>query len=216
MHFDANDAANTLKSKTEARKVTITHLAVKLAATMSQLEGAASNKAYWAMREVLPIDSSDEVKLRRLWLRALDAPVDPKMVGEMLRETCGVKRNLAESLLTRLCVVARESGAISPLKKQFLRQFGRAVGLSPWKVAGVTRRTTKQTDPYAVLGIDATLSAEKIRNHYRAAVRALHPDSYAAYGASKITLTYMTDRLAQVNAAYRSIMKTREAQLAAA
>ena len=191
-----------------------TQLAIQLAASLSQVNETPNAHAYWAMREVLPVDASDETKLRRLWIRALDGRIDAKEAGRALAAMLPAEKHLFVSLLERLCVVARADGAMSKGEKTFLRQLGRGLKLAPWTVESIISRYGSQKDPYAVLGIDAKTSADKIRAHYRQAVRALHPDTYISYGASRSTVDYVTTRLSQINAAYRTIAKTHQAAAA--
>lgn len=191
-----------------------TQLAIQLAASLSQANLTSNTQAYWAMREVLPVDAQDETKLRRVWIRALDATVCPKAAGRMLVASLPNAKSLYVSLLERLCVVARAKGVLTKSEKTFLHQFARSVGLMPWTTHAIISRYGVAKDPYAVLGVDAKTSAKTLRTHYHQAVRALHPDTYISYGASRSTVAYVTNRLSHINAAYRAITKTHQATAA--
>ena len=212
MHFTQNNMTLDKVGESLQAHSMFTKLAIQLAATLSQVNTEPNTQAYWAMREVLPVAAEDESKLRRLWLRAMDTEICPKEAGRIVRQQFTGEKRLYVSLLERLCVVARAKGTVTKAEKQFLHQLGRGLRLAPWTVLHVIHRYAEENDPYAVLGIDAQMSAEKLRAYYRRAVRVLHPDHYAEYGASARTVDYLTDRLARVNAAYATIARGQQAR----
>jgi DnaJ like chaperone protein len=71
------------------------------------------------------------------------------------------------------------------------------------------RRADPASDPYAILGVTATMADKDIKLKYRRLVRENHPDSLVAAGKSKEAVAQATAKLARINAAYDQINKER-------
>ena len=65
-------------------------------------------------------------------------------------------------------------------------------------------------NPFRILGVDEGADAEAVKQAYRAACAANHPDRIAGTGLAKDYVDMATARMARINDAYRRILKQYE------
>jgi DnaJ-domain-containing protein 1 len=95
----------------------------------------------------------------------------------------------------------RSDGTFLMLKKDACRSVTPLAAAAP-KYEG--------NNPFRILGLDEGADAEAVKQAYRAACAANHPDRLAGTGLAKDYLDMANARMARINDAYRRIMKRYE------
>ena len=120
----------------------------------------------------------------------------------MLEDEPDIKVNVLECLL----LVACADGVLHPAEEDFLRRVGEIFGISCERFRKIRARFVQDmSDPYHVLGVTPSATAQEIRARYLELVRRFHPDRLVASGAQAALVKAATLKLAAINAAYELV-----------
>lgn len=189
-----------------------THALVALSAKLSTIDGSASQSEYAAFHALFVAGSTtDAAMARSLFVqRATDTGSALQYARQVAAMTPG-QSELHMDLLQRLLQIAQADGALNAAELELLRAVADVFGVAKEKFRALMAQSfvPAAASPYAVLGISPRATDKELRDHYVARVQKLHPDRYQAAGASAETIAMLSDQMAALNAAYRSVQQAR-------
>jgi phage tail tape-measure protein len=80
---------------------------------------------------------------------------------------------------------------------------------SPRKSSDVSAPPPRSASPYDILGVDSSASDEEVKCAYREKVKHLHPDTLRGKDLPDEVIDTVSERMAQVNAAWAAIRRER-------
>jgi len=145
-----------------------------------------------------------------------EAKDDPHTAEDYLSQLASVvqfNHQIAMTFLVALHKVAQADGFIHPNERKILAQAERAFRLPAGSVDALlgTSKTSAVEDAYTILDVSPEMSDLEIKKAYREKCIQFHPDKLASKGLPDEFMTYATEQLAKVNAAYDVIEKHRRA-----
>jgi len=120
-------------------------------------------------------------------------------------------RKLLEDVLEGLFHIAKADEVLHPSEEEFLGQVAKLFGISETEFSYIKARhlTAAKRNPYDVLGVNASISSDELKRHYRSLVLENHPDRLMARGVPKEFVAIATEKIAAINEAYGQIVKER-------
>jgi len=186
---------------------------VVLAAKLAKSDGPVKRVEIDAFRRRFRIPQEAVRDIGRLFDHARDSAEGFEDYARQLGDAFDDNHGVLEDVLAALFVIARSDGPLNRAEEAFLVRTHRAFGLNQaaWDRArsSVPRTATDAPDPYAVLGVPSSASAEVIRSTWKRLMRENHPDSLAARGVPAEFIARANDKVAQINAAWDLIKRER-------
>lgn len=187
---------------------------VVLSAKLSKCDGAVKRLEIDAFKRLFRIPPDSVRDIGRLFDQARDSVDDFEEYADILGQTFADNRGTLEEVLIALFAIARADGPINRAELDFLRRVHRGLRLDQvswdrgWNGAS-SRPDVTEPDPYAILDITPSASAEDLRARWKALMRENHPDSLAARGVPPEFIAKASDRVARINAAWDRIKRER-------
>lgn len=186
---------------------------VVLAAKLCKCDGAVKRAEIDAFRRHFRIPPEAVRDIGRLFDQARDSSEGFEEYARQLGDAFDDNRGVLEDVLAALFVIARADGPLNRAEEAFLLRTHRAFGLGQpaWDRArgGTARPSDDAPDPYAVLGVSSSASAEVIRATWKNLMRENHPDSLASRGVPAEFIARANEKVAQINAAWDRIKRER-------
>jgi DnaJ like chaperone protein len=115
-----------------------------------------------------------------------------------------------EQLLDLLFHIAGSDGSLTAPEIEYLARVSEIFGFTEedfhrW----LALHGDEGPRPWDVLGVDPTISVDELRTRWKALVRDHHPDKLVADGMPEEFVAAANDRLARINAAYDSMIRSR-------
>ncbi len=188
-----------------------THALVALSAKLAAADGPVTKAEYQAFEALFGGPDTAEAHRRgRLFLKLLQDRTPALQYARQLASMTAGDTVLHRELLQRLLRIASADATLNAVEMEWLRAVA-----AIFQVEGEAFRTllsghvTPATSPYAVLGVSHTVTDSVLRARYMAQVQKLHPDRFAAAGASADTVSMLSEQLAALNAAYQQVRAER-------
>lgn len=210
--------------------------AIVLAAKLSKCDGAVKRAEIDAFKRVFRIPAGSLREVGELFDQSRETHEGFEPFADQLGEAFAQQREVLEEVLLALFAIARADGPINRAELACLGAIHLRLGLSTavweraraaesygrappesgtYSSAGEARnRNTPPPrhtgpDPYAVLGLRADATDEEVRQTWRRLVRENHPDRMAARGGSADIVKRATAKVADINAAWDRIKRSR-------
>jgi DnaJ like chaperone protein len=187
---------------------------VVLAAKLAKCDGPVKRAEIDAFRRHFRIPAESVRDIGRLFDQARDSTDGFEEYARQLGDAFDDNHGVLEDVLSALFVIARADGPINRAEEAFLSRTHKAFGLGQpaWDraVGAMPRPADDASDPYAVLGVPASASAEVIRATWKRLMRENHPDSLASRGVPAEFVARANDKVAQINAAWDRIKRERK------
>ena len=183
---------------------------IVLGAKMAKADGVVSEAEIATFRRLFKVPPEEERNVARLFDQARrDADgYEPyaRQIARLLKDRPAV----LEELLNCLFHIAAADGRPGAAEMVFLRNVADIFDLGEAVFAriGATHAGAEDRDPYAVLGVARSASISEIRSRYRELARENHPDRLVAQGLPAEFVRTATVRMAAINAAYDTIVKS--------
>ncbi len=187
---------------------------VTLAAKLAKADGPVNRAEIDAFKRYFRIPPENARNVGRLFDQARDTPANYLPHAERLGEMFADNQSLLEDVLAALFAVARSDGEANATEMSFLAATSRAFGLSgaAWERAksGTARGPSRDTDPYAMLGVPPHSTNEAVREAWKQLMRENHPDSLASRGVPPEFIASASEKVARINAAWDRVKRERQ------
>lgn len=196
-----------------------TFAVIGLGAKLCIHAGKVHEEALIVFRQTFPMPTSEQAKLRQLFLMAAKDGADMLHHARRIARFFPAEKHvvLLRDVLQRLLRVAAVEGVTTPDTMRQLRAIAKEFGVSRWEFGRMARlwNAPRQADPYAVLGVLPSWSDADIRRAYHQLMREYHPDRVQAQGGGTEAVHAAQRHVAAINAAYTAIRVTRRGSDAA-
>ena len=188
------------------REVVFTTGLVALAAKVAKSDGVVAPSEVEAFGRVIEVSEAERPGVTRLFDLAKSTTAGFEAYARQLAGAFGDEPALLEDVLDGLFQIATADGALHEAEERYLHAVSEIFGFDEAAFRRIAaRHVALSDDPYLVLGLEATATAEEVRARHRALVRENHPDRAIARGLPPEAVAIATARLAAINAAYDRI-----------
>lgn len=183
---------------------------IALAAKLAKADGVAVRVECQTFERFFEPAPDEVMRIRNLYQLASQDTAGYELYAEsiarMLRDEPDLKVNVLECLLMIACA----DGVLHPAEEAFLRKVGEIFGISCDDFKTIRAHFVRDADdPFEILGLEPTASAQEIRAKYLELVQRFHPDKMVASGAQAALVKAANAKLAAINAAYEAILAGR-------
>jgi DnaJ like chaperone protein len=196
------------------RRIAFTIAVIALGAKMARADGEVTRDEAAAFGEVFQVPPGEEEHVRLVFDLARKSTLGFESYARQIGRMFAADRAVLENLLDGLFHIALADGRLCPAEDAYLREVARHFGFDARDYARIRAHHTGdedgEDDPFAILGVMPGASPREIRAAYRRLVRDSHPDLAIARGLPPECIALATARVAQINAAYDRLARTRE------
>lgn len=199
--------------ESERRQVAFTVAAIALAAKMAKADGHATDAEFETFRRLFRVKPQEEGNVIRFYRLAQRSTDGFEAYARQAAQLFGEGSPVLEDLLDALFLIAKADGYVTDQELEYLTIVGRTLGFKPSAFARIRSRhlPNHPDDPYVILGVEPGADIASVRAAYRALVKEHHPDRHIAAGVPAEFIRVAEERMAAINAAYRSILAQEDA-----
>ena len=196
----------------QTRQIAYTFAVIALASRLVKVDGEISRKRYLAFRTAFPVQASEDEKISQLFELAIQEGLSADHYVQRIVRLYPGKQKLYFQTVAKLAQIVDDGAEQRMSDYNYLRHLADRFGLAKrdWRQIEAALEAPKQRSPYAVLGVGRFWSMKAIHQAYRRLIREYHPDHFCAQGASRELVDMLSARMADINAAYADIERTRE------
>ncbi len=188
---------------------------VVLSAKLAKCDGPVNRAEIDAFKRSFRIPPESARDIGRLFDQARDSGDGFEDYAAELGTAFADAPGVLEDVLTALFAIARADKPVTVAEQQFLlavcHRFG--LGEAAWQRASgaAPRRPASEPgeDPYMILGVPRSTSAEDLRAAWKRLMRENHPDSLASRGVPAEFIARASAKVARINAAWDQIKRER-------
>lgn len=188
---------------------------VVLSAKLAKCDGPVNRAEIDAFKRSFRIPPEATVQVGRLFDQARASVDGYEAYAKQMGESFADNRVMLEEVLAALFLIARADKPLTLSEQSFLRGVHTAFRLdeASWERASGSRARgpagQTEEDPYAVLGLERSVSDEQVRATWRQLMRENHPDGLAGRGVPPEFIARASDKVARINAAWDRIKRER-------
>jgi len=184
---------------------------IALGAKMAKADGVVTDDEVNAFKAVFKIPAGEMKNVAQIFNMAKKDVTGYEVYAEQLASMLKGNRELLQDVLEGLFHIAKADKVLHPREVEFLGQVAKRFGITETEFSYIKVRheiVTKR-NPYDVLGVNASISNDELRSHYRRLVLENHPDKLMARGVPKEFVAIATEKVSAINEAYGQIAKER-------
>ena len=180
---------------------------IALGAKMAKADGVVTKDEVNAFKEVFKVPDGEMKSVARVFDLAKQDVAGYEAYAEQLATMFKGNRKVLEDVLEGLFHIAKADEALHPREEQFLAGVSKRFGMTETEFTYIKARHVVVTkrNPYDVLGVNASITKDELKKHYRRLVVQNHPDKLIARGVPKEFVAIATKKLAAINEAYAQI-----------
>ena len=195
-------------AKPAEKTVAFTIGMIALGAKMAKADGVVTDDEIVAFGQVFTVPEKDKPNVERVFNLAKQDTVGFESYAEQVANLFEKGSAMLENVLDGLFHIAKADGLVHEHELEYLQKVSGIFGFTERDFSRIrSRHVVIADDPYEVLGLPATATANEVKQQYRKLARDLHPDRQIAEGMPQEMVLIATERLARVNAAYAQITK---------
>lgn len=213
-HAIVDAAVDRLRAPdTDKRQVAFTIAAIALAAKMARADGHAGDEEFQAFRRLFQVEPGEEANVTRFYNLARKSTDGSEAYARQAAQLFGEGSPILEDLLDALFLIARSDGYVTDDELAYLETVGGLLGFKGGAFARIRSRhvPSHPDDPYVILGVEPGAAMTDVRAAYRQLVKQHHPDRHIAAGVPTEFIRVAEQRMAAINAAYRTLLAQEEA-----
>ena len=193
------------------RRVAFSVALVALSAKMAKADGVVTEDEVAVFRRLFVVPESEARNVRRLFDLAQQDVAGFESYAEQVAGYYGEDRQGLEDVLDGLFAIAKADGAVHEREMAYLGRVAEIFGIDEPGFERIAARHVipADGDPYAVLGVERTLSIAEIRVRYRLLAAENHPDRLIARGLPPEAAAIAHQRMAAINLAWHRIQLER-------
>jgi DnaJ like chaperone protein len=192
-----------------SRQVGFTIAVIALGAKMAKADGTVSDIEIQAFHQVFQAPPDERANVDFFFDLARRSAIGADAYARQAAKLLDGHRSVLEDLLGALFHIAKSDGAFAPAEDEYLRRIARIFGFEETEYRrirafhlGTEAEGAVEDDPYLILGLDETATADEIKARWRELVRENHPDLAMARGLPAEFVSIATAKLARINAAW--------------
>jgi DnaJ like chaperone protein len=198
----------TRKSSAPEKSVAFTIGMIALGAKMAKADGVVTRDEVSAFKQVFHVPEKDMAAVQRVFDLAKQDIAGFDSYAQQVAKLFVPKSSVLENVIDGLFHIAKADHAIHEDELTYLEQVAAIFGFKGAEFARIrARHVAIGEDPYAILGLERSATAEQIKLRYRRLARDLHPDKQMAKGVPAEMVRLASERLARINVAYKQVMK---------
>lgn len=184
---------------------------IALGAKMAKADGVVTIDEVSAFKEVFHVPPEELENVARVFNLAKRDVAGFDAYARHIARLFGAQPQVLEDVIDGLFHIAKADGRVDESELAYLWHVSSLFGFGEREFARIKARHLQlpKDDPYIILGIEPGLSDDDLKKHYRRLVQENHPDRHIAAGVPPELIDIATQRLAAINAAYRSITRAR-------
>tara|TARA_B100001057_G_scaffold309955_1_gene309975 strand:- start:1226 stop:1942 length:717 start_codon:yes stop_codon:yes gene_type:complete len=193
-----------------SRKVAFTVALIALSAKMAKADGVVTHDEISAFRQRVHIPQGEVSQVGKFWDLARQTQDGFEGYAKQVAKLFNKRAPILEQLLDLLFHIAKSDGAVTPPEAKYLEAVAQIFGFSEEDFARfMALHGEAGPTPYEVLGVSSDIGDADLRSHWRKLVRTNHPDKLIADGMPEEFIKVATGKLADINAAYDTIVRER-------
>jgi DnaJ like chaperone protein len=184
---------------------------IVLGAKMAKADGRITTDEVQAFKEAFNVSAAEMKQAAPVFNLAKQDMAGYEACAEQLVTLFKGNRKLLEDVLEGLFHIAKADEEVHPQEEQFLGQVAKLFGFTDAEFGYIKARhvVAAKRNPYDVLGVKPSISDEELKRHYRMLVADNQPDKLMARGVPKEFVTIATEKVAAINAAYKTVARER-------
>ncbi len=184
---------------------------VALGAKMAKSDGQVTADEVLAFREIFRIEDADLPDVGRLYDLAREDVAGFDLYARQVARMFEGRAEMLETMLDGLFHIAQADGLIHENELLFLRTVAEIFALpdSVFERVRLRNLPAQERTPYDLLGVTPDMDLPTIRQVWRGLAARLHPDRLQGAGLPIEALRMTEVRLAEINAAFEVIRKSR-------
>ena len=200
----------------EARHVAYLQAMAGMAAKIAKADGVVSANEIRVFKNTFAIKSEDDSKLSIVFNEAKTTAGEFEIFARQLSRTVQDNLELKENIIDNLFKIAAADGMVAVEALNILRKTAELIKLPEGNfevIAAVYLPKNKESpmqDFYDILGVLCNASDSEIKRRWKELIVQYHPDRLQAQGADSAEVEAATLKMAEINNAYQTIMKSRK------
>jgi DnaJ like chaperone protein len=194
------------------RDAAFTLALIALSAKMAVSDGVVTASEFRAFQRTVHIPAGIEQQVDRLFRMAQQDVAGYDTYARKIGRFFHDQPETLEHVLDGLFFIASADGMIHEAELDYLKSVSNIFGFDDARFEQLAAQHVvldDSSDPYIVLGLAPNAPKDEVRRVYRTLVAEHHPDRLIAKGVPEELLDMATARMAQINAAYARIMKSK-------
>lgn len=189
-----------------------------LGAKLARVDGRAEPVEYERFQEAFPAEPRASADIGRLYRLARATTHGFESYARRIAARYDHCPKLLEKVMDGLFHVAKADGVVNTDELAYLERVASLFGMSPltFRRLKADHLGLRSDDPYRVLNVAPDAPDETVRDAWKRAVAAHHPDRAIGLGLSADLVQQAHARAASINAAFEAVMHERRTGLAVA
>lgn len=199
----------------EARHVAYIRAVAGLAAQTAQADGDITDNEIRIFKKLFVITEEENSKAAQVFRSVKGSRKELENYAYQIRLIAKDNLPLKESVVDNLFKIAAADGCVTEKAFALLREIARLIELPEgnFRVIEDIYKPKSCNDSlagyYEVLGVEASVSDDAIKKRWKELIIRYHPDKAQSLGASSAEIERATLKMAEINHAYQTIMKSR-------
>lgn len=197
---------------------TLLQMMTALAAKISKADGVVSENEIRTFKSLFNIPEQEKKRITKIFNQAKQTANGYERYAKRLKLLSKDNLDLKEDIIENLFKIACTDSLCNDKELTMLKNIARIIELPDGNFEVIKKifepkdsSSATVQDFYAVLGIFRNASDSEIKRRWKELINVYHPDKLQARGASLEELEETTIKMAEINNAYQSIMKSRRA-----
>ncbi len=184
-----------------------------LGAKLARADGRADATEYAAFAQAFRAAPGGERDVRRLYDLARQTTRGFESYARRLARRYRNCPTLLEDVIDGLFHIAKSDGAVTASELGYISEVARLFGLSDltYRRMRATHLGQAKDDPYVILGVAHDADDSVVRNAWKQALSAAHPDRAMARGLPPQFIEVAEAKASAINAAFDAIQRERRA-----
>ncbi|MGI9426079.1 MAG: TerB family tellurite resistance protein [Hyphomicrobiaceae bacterium] len=190
--------------------IAFTVAVVALGAKLAKADGYVSRIEVETFHKVFQTPTAESTNVQRLYDLAQKSVTGFESYAQQISSLLANEPQLKRDVLEGLFHIAAADGILHEEEDRYLRRIADIFAYTGAEYQRIRAMFVfDPDDAYTVLGVDAAISNDALRQHYRQLVRDNHPDRAVARGVPEEFIEMANRKLAAINAAYDEITRER-------
>lgn len=189
-----------------------------LAAKFSKADGVVSVNEIKLFKDIFKLSENDNKIISKVFNKAKEKVEGFEPFARELGKICAGNLSMQEKIVESMFKIALVDGKISDFERGMLHKVAELVGLPEGNFKVIEEsfepkasQNATVCDFYDVLGVMRGASDSEIKKRWHQLINEYHPDKVQASGGSEAEVVASTQKMAEINAAYEALLKSRKA-----